>query len=339
MPKSKSKQDPRDAAPATAGTAVQAMRSKHSEAARASGTPKTVSVDPKTAKKIVELRADLKKKYKQDVLTTVASGGRVANVDAMPSGWQALDDLITGETDKAARTVAGTGVGWPRGRIIEIYGAEAVGKSTICLQIVAAFQRAGEEAAYIDAEHALDVSYAGKLGVDLERLIFSQPDSAEQGLQLAQELCSSGAFGVVVVDSVAALCPEAELEGDMGDKHVGLQARLMSQACRKLTGIVDDSNTLLIFVNQTRMKIGVMYGNPTTTTGGNALKFYASVRLEMVNVKTMKKGTRVTGRRIRIRAVKNKVAPPFREVYADFEPNVGIARVHADPDLDGGDDD
>lgn len=338
MPKSKSKQDPRDVALAITGAAVQAMRSKHSETARASGASK-VSVDPKTAKKIVELRADLKKKYKQDVLTTVASGGRVANVDAMPSGWQALDDLITGETDKAARTVAGTGVGWPRGRIIEIYGDEAVGKTTLALLIVAAFQRAGEEAAYVDAEHALDVAYAGKLGVDLERLLLSQPDSAEQGLQVTDQLCESGAFGVVVVDSVAALVPEAELEGDMGDKHVGLQARLMSQACRKLTGIVDKSNTLLVFINQTRLKIGVMYGNPKTTTGGNALKFYASVRLEMVNVKTMKKGTRVTGRRIRIRAVKNKVAPPFREIYADFEPNVGIARVHADPDLDGGGDD
>lgn len=315
---------------------VRAMRARHSVAA-SSRFAAAKSVDPKTAKKIASLNARLRKKFKtdSDVLVTIASGARSANVSAIPSGWQAVDDLITGETDKAMRTVAGSGVGWPRGRIIEIFGDEAVGKTTLALLIVAAFQRAGEEAAYVDAEHALDAAYAAKLGVDMERLMLNQPDSAEQGLQVTQELCSSGAFGVVIVDSVAALVPEAELEGDMGDAHVGLQARLMSQACRKLTGIVDDNDVLLVFINQNRMKIGVRFGNPKTTTGGNALKYYASVRLEMVNVKTMKRGSRVTGRRIRVRTVKNKVAPPFRDVYCDFEPNVGIARVHADPDLDG----
>jgi recombination protein RecA len=316
----------------TRDQSIREMRSEHSERTRKVGA---LAVAPKTAKKIVALLDHLKKKFKEDVLTTVASGLRASNVNAMPSGWQEVDDLITGETDKKMKTVVGTGLGWPRGRIIEIYGDEAVGKTTLALHIVSAFQMAGEEAAYVDAEHALDVVYATKLNADMERLMLSQPDSAEQALQITQELCDSGAFGVVVVDSVAALTPQAELDGDMGDPHMGLQARLMSQALRKLTAIVARSGTLLVFINQQRLKIGVRYGNPKTTTGGNALKFYASVRLEMVNVKTMKKGERVTGRRIRVRTVKNKVAPPFRDVFCDIEPNVGIARVHGDPDLGG----
>ena len=307
------------------------MRAKHS---KASQKPSPTVVSKATSKKIDDVRALLRKKYKIEVLTTLANGSRDANIQALRSGWPALDDLITGETDPKCRTIEGTGLGWPRGRIIEVFGDEAVGKTTICCQIVAAFQAAGEEAAYVDAEHALEVTYAAKLGVDMQRLQFAQPDSAKQALQIVAELCGSGAFGVVVVDSVAALVPEAEVEGDMGDHHVALQARLMSQALRKLTSVVARSNVLLVFINQMRMKIGVRFGNPKTTTGGGALKFYASVRLEMVNVKTLKKGTRVIGRRIRIRTVKNKVAPPFREVFADFEPNIGIARIHTDPDLD-----
>jgi recombination protein RecA len=335
MPKSPKNADGRDAT-------IHAMRAAHSAEARNAASKTQVPAKPRDKtwdKKLEKLQAALEKKFKFRAFSTVASGSRAANIRAQPSGWQEIDDLITGETDGSSKTIAGSGLGWPRGRIIEIYGKESVGKTTLALLIVAAFQRAGEEAAYIDAEHALDVTYAAKLGVDMKRLQLGQPDSAEETLQVVQEACDSGLFGVVVVDSVAALTPEAELKGDMGDAHVGLHARLMSQALRKLKGIVDRRNVLLVFINQTRMKIGVMWGNPETTTGGNALKFYASVRLELVNVKTMKKGTQVSGRRIRIRAVKNKVAPPFREVFADFEPNVGIARVHADPDLGGGDDD
>lgn len=324
----KSKQDARV-------SAVRVIRARHSADARSlASTIPSKSSDKQWGKKLELLQVALRKKFKTEVFTTVANGSRSANISAQPSGWREIDDLITGETDPNGKTVKGSGLGWPRERIIEIYGQESVGKTTLALHIVSAFQRAGEEAAYVDAEHALDVTYAAKLKVDMTRLQLSQPDSAEEALQIIQEACDSGLFGVVVVDSVAALTPEAELEGDMGDYHVGLHARLMSQALRKLKGIVARRNVLLVFINQIRVKIGVRFGSPNITTGGNALKFYASVRLELVNVKTMKKGTRVTGRRIRVRTVKNKVAPPFRDVYADFEPNVGIARVHGDPDFD-----
>ena len=207
--------------------------------------------------------------------------------------------------------------GLPRGRVIEIYGPESSGKTTLALQVVAQCQKLGGAAAFVDAEHALDPSYAEKLGVDIDDLLVSQPDTGEQALEITDMLVRSGAVDVVVVDSVAALTPKAEIEGDMGDSHMGLQARLMSQALRKLTGNIKRSNTMVIFINQIRMKIGVMFGNPETTTGGNALKFYASVRLDIRRIGAIKRGDEVIGNETRVKVVKNKVAPPFKQ--CEFE--------------------
>ena len=207
--------------------------------------------------------------------------------------------------------------GLPRGRVIEVYGPESSGKTTLALQVIAEAQKAGGSAAFVDAEHALDPGYAGKLGVDIDELLVSQPDTGEQALEITDMLVRSGAVDVVVVDSVAALTPKAEIEGDMGDSHMGLQARLMSQALRKLTGNIKRSNTMVIFINQIRMKIGVMFGNPETTTGGNALKFYASVRLDIRRIGAIKKGDEVIGNETRVKVVKNKVAPPFKQ--CEFE--------------------
>jgi len=207
--------------------------------------------------------------------------------------------------------------GLPRGRVVEIYGPESSGKTTLALQVVAEAQKAGGSAAFVDAEHALDPGYAGKLGVDIDELLVSQPDTGEQALEITDMLVRSGAVDVVVVDSVAALTPKAEIEGDMGDSHMGLQARLMSQALRKLTGNIKRSNTMVIFINQIRMKIGVMFGNPETTTGGNALKFYASVRLDIRRIGAIKRGDEVIGNETRVKVVKNKVAPPFKQ--CEFE--------------------